>query len=88
MTARRNYDDPEYKRFRINVLKRDKFKCQMCKSNRSLNVHHIMKWSTASSLRYDESNGVTLCRKCHKDITGKESCYINYFNEIVRRNSK
>lgn len=86
--SRRNYDDPEYKKFRVKVLKRDKFTCQMCKSKKKLNVHHVMKWSSAASLRYDESNGITLCYKCHKDITGKESSYVNYFNEIIRRNSK
>lgn len=85
---RRNYDDPEYKKFRTKVLKRDKFTCQMCKSKKRLNVHHIMKWSSAASLRYDESNGITLCYRCHKDITGKESSYVSYFNEIIRRNSK
>ena len=31
---RRNYDDPAYKAFRTEVLKRDKFTCQMCKKKR------------------------------------------------------
>jgi 5-methylcytosine-specific restriction endonuclease McrA len=88
MTAKRNYDDPEYKRFRNKVLKRDKKQCQMCKSKKRLQVHHIMKWSSASSLRYDESNGITLCYCCHKQITGKESSYVEYFSQIVRRNTK
>ena len=82
---RRNYNDPEYKKFRISVLNRDRFKCQMpnCKSRKNLNVHHIQKWSSASSLRYEPSNGITLCNHCHKSITGKEAHYENLFREII-----
>ena len=81
---KRNYDDPDYKKFRIDVLKRDKFKCQMpnCKSKKNLNVHHIQTWSNASSLRYEPSNGITLCKYCHKSITGKEIHYETLFREI------
>jgi 5-methylcytosine-specific restriction endonuclease McrA len=85
---RRNYNDPTYKRFRRDVLKRDKFTCQMCKDRGKrarLNVHHIMKWSSASSLRYDVDNGITLCKKCHDSITGKESHYITYFLALIQR---
>jgi len=53
-----------------------------------LNVHHIMKWSSASSLRYDPDNGITLCKNCHDDVTGHEVAYINYFTEKVRSNKK
>ena len=84
---RRNYDDPAYKSFRKEVLKRDKYTCQMCNNKRRLNVHHIIKWASAASLRFDVSNGITLCNFCHKKITGKESSYINFFTEIVRRNT-
>lgn len=84
---RRDYEDPVYKKFRLSVLKRDKYTCQMCSCKKGLNVHHIIKWALASSLRFDVSNGITLCKSCHKNISGKESSYISYFNEIVRRNS-
>ncbi len=82
---RRNYNDPYYKEFRLQVLKRDKFKCKMpnCNSKYRLNVHHIQKWSGASALRYEPSNGITLCASCHKSITGKESHYENLFRKIV-----
>jgi 5-methylcytosine-specific restriction endonuclease McrA len=82
---KRNYDDPDYKKFRTSVLKRDGFKCQMpnCYNTQSLNVHHIQKWSRASSLRYEPSNGITLCKYCHKSITGKEIHYEVLFREII-----
>jgi len=81
----RNYNDPVYKDFRVRVLKRDKFKCKMpgCSSKRDLQVHHISKWSGASSLRYEVSNGITLCKYCHKSITGKETHYEHLFRELI-----
>ena len=90
-SMRRDYNnDIVYKRFRQTVLKRDKFTCQMCeaKGKRArLQVHHIYKWASASSLRYDEQNGITLCRTCHKSITGKEDHYISYFLSILDKNA-
>lgn len=82
---KRHYSDPVYKKFRLDVLSRDKRKCQMpgCNRKNNLQVHHIKKWSNASSLRYDKSNGITLCSYCHKSITGKECHYENLFRDIV-----
>lgn len=85
---KRDYGDESFKSFRLKVLKRDKFTCQMCnkKGKRArLNVHHIIKWSSASSLRYDENNGITLCSDCHKSITGKETYYASYLLSIIRK---
>tara|TARA_R100000808_G_C2146949_1_gene154862 strand:- start:2071 stop:2337 length:267 start_codon:yes stop_codon:yes gene_type:complete len=83
---RRNFDDPVYKEWRLSVYKRDKFRCQMpgCKSKRQIQAHHIRKWSTASALRYDIDNGITLCRQCHDSISKAEEHYEGLFIEIVR----
>lgn len=85
MPYKRNYDDPQYTQFRKDVLKRDNKKCQMpgCGSTRNLNVHHIQKWSSSASLRYEPSNGITLCRYCHNSIKNKEDHYISVFKEII-----
>lgn len=82
---KRDYLDPAYKQFRIDVLKRDNFKCRMpsCNSTKNLNVHHINPWSKAASLRYDISNGITLCKKCHIFIHGQEHHYSKLFREII-----
>ena len=82
---KRNYDNPAYEDFRKDVLKRDNYKCMMpgCKSKKSLQVHHIKKWSSAFSLRYEVSNGITLCRKCHDSIKTKEIHYEALFTEII-----
>jgi len=82
----RDYNNPVYQRFRKDVLKRDRWKCRMpgCKNKKNLQVHHISRWSGASALRYETSNGITLCKYCHKSVTGKESHYESLFREIIR----
>lgn len=81
---KRNYDDPAYADWRKRIFKRDKH-CQMpgCKSTKQLQAHHIRRWSDAHALRYDLSNGITLCRQCHKSIQNKESHYEALFIEII-----
>lgn len=87
--TKRDFNDPVYKNWRIKVYKRDDFKCQMpgCKSKKRLNAHHIQKWASASALRFDVDNGITLCYWCHKKVTGHESIYQSLFQSIVRKNN-
>jgi len=48
------------------VLKRDNYKCLVCKKvNGRLNAHHIKFWKEHPKLRFDVDNGITLCDKCH-----------------------
>lgn len=81
---KRNYQDPAYADWRKKIFQRDK-KCMMpgCNSKRKLQAHHIKRWADASSLRYDISNGITLCSECHKAIKNKENHYEALFMEIV-----
>ena len=83
---RRNYEDEVYKDWRQKVRRRDKHRCRMpgCKSKRRLQTHHITKWASAASLRFEVDNGITLCFICHKEVTGHEHQYENLFKEIVR----
>lgn len=86
---KRNYDDPVYKEWRRRVYARDKRTCQMpgCGSKKRLQAHHIRRWADAPSLRYDVSNGLTLCAACHRSIAKHEGVYISIFMDIVRKNS-
>lgn len=90
MTSGRNYNDEVYKRARHNVLKRDGKICQMpsCGSKKRLHVHHIQPWSKASTLRFEEDNMITLCKKCHDSIKNIEHVYIGLFTSIVYENNK
>lgn len=57
-----------YRRWRRAVLRRDKFTCQHCgtpRGNGRLHSHHIRPYAEHPELRYDVSNGITLCRACH-----------------------
>jgi hypothetical protein len=50
------------------VYARDSWTCQHCHKKLQRNqivAHHIIKWSHDASLRFDVSNGITLCRSCH-----------------------
>jgi 5-methylcytosine-specific restriction endonuclease McrA len=82
---KRNYDDPAYADWRRKILKRDNKTCKMpgCQSKTRLQVHHIRKWASASALRYELSNGITLCSTCHKSISGKEHHYESLFMELI-----
>ena len=81
----RNFDSPEYKSWRIQVYKRDKFTCQWpgCSCKNKLNAHHIKNWANFPGLRYEVSNGITLCRDHHNAIKGMEEIYAASFLRIV-----
>lgn len=57
----------EYKNWRRAVFERDDFTCQRCKRRGgNLYAHHIKDFATYPELRFDISNGITLCLLCHK----------------------
>ena len=65
---------------------RDSNTCQMCKkTNTQMEVHHIIpkRLNGFNSIH----NLITLCKSCHKKVTGKEEQYINYFQSIVGKKS-
>lgn len=57
----------EYKAWRKAVFDRDKYVCQICGDARggNLNAHHIKPYKDYPDLRYEVSNGITLCEQCH-----------------------
>lgn len=57
----------EYKDWREKVFKRDDFTCQMCGSRKGdKHADHIKPFSLFPELRFDVSNGRTLCKPCHR----------------------
>lgn len=57
----------EYALWRNNVFERDNYTCQCCLDNSggNLQAHHIENFSTNEDLRFEISNGLTMCNTCH-----------------------
>lgn len=83
----RNYDDPQYKKWRKAIARRDGFACQWprCGSNQRLRFHHIRKWVSFPNLRFELDNGLTLCKHHHDLIWGEEELYARMLQGIVSR---
>jgi len=69
----------EFKKWKKEVLERDNHTCRKCgNTNRSnsyvlIHAHHVKPFATFPELRFEISNGLTLCKKCHdKEPKGKE----------------
>ena len=66
----------EYTNWRKRVFDRDNYTCQKCgQIGGTLNAHHIKHYKDYHKLRYELSNGITLCEKCHKELHKKERGY-------------
>lgn len=71
---RGNYD-PEHKEWAKKVKQKDNYRCQICFKSENLESHHLYGYEQVESLRYEISNGITLCVGCHTkmhEIFGKE----------------
>lgn len=57
----------EYRKWKLDVFKKDNFTCQCCGDNSggNLEAHHLENFSDYENLRYDIDNGITLCKDCH-----------------------
>ncbi len=54
----------EFRVWSREIVKRD-MQCLDCGEKEGLQAHHIEGWNDAPELRYDLSNGETLCWRCH-----------------------
>lgn len=63
------YYSREYKQWRLQVFKRDRYTCQQCGTTGKktyLTAHHIKSFAHYPTLRFELGNGQTLCEECHK----------------------
>lgn len=62
-----HYADLRYKLWREAIFERDDYTCQQCKlKGVYIEANHIKSWAHFPELRFELSNGLTLCRECHK----------------------
>jgi hypothetical protein len=50
---------------------------------KNLEVHHIKKYAASARLRTEKFNGITLCKKHHEMVTGKEEVFEGEFFKII-----
>ena len=64
-----NRNCPEYIEFVKKVLARDNYTCQCCgKKQSDIEAHHLDGYNWCVERRTDETNGITLCKTCHKNF--------------------
>jgi hypothetical protein len=83
---KRDFRDPLYKEWRRRIRKRDGFTCKMpgcSRGGKNVQIHHIKRWADYPSLRYEDSNGISLCSFCHKIVTNNEVYYEQLFSNII-----
>ncbi len=65
-----------YKKWRLDVFKRDEFTCVCCdETGKRLHAHHILGFKKYPSMRLEIKNGVTLCKECHIELHRRHKKY-------------
>lgn len=58
---------------KTKIMERDYYECVLCKSKRSLHIHHIIPRQYGGT--HDENNLVTLCARCHGVVETRDIKY-------------
>lgn len=60
--------DGRWQRKRLEIMKRDGFKCKQCGATNDLHVHHLRYFKGRKPWEYSNEDLVTLCGKCHSFV--------------------
>ena len=70
------FGHPLWQRKRLEIMRRDGFKCLFCGDSESqLNVHHCFYVSGRKPWQYSDESLFTLCRPCHSLISDEDPDY-------------
>ena len=85
LVKRQERNDSAYYAWRMEVWKRDNYKCKMLNTDCSGKIvaHHILGWSAFPELRYEVNNGITLCHFHHLRKRNDEMKLSPFFQELV-----
>ena len=73
-----------YNNWRKSVYARDYWTCQHCLIKQKNPVaHHIKTWKEYPELRYEITNGMTLCRPCHKKVHSEMGMTTRFSNKVI-----
>lgn len=75
----------EYKEWRKAVFIRDSYKCKIQNGDcvHEIHAHHILRFSEYPELRYELSNGITLCRNHHPLKRSHEQELVPVFKRLI-----
>ncbi len=84
------YNSAEWKKKRMEIIKRDNYECQWCKAEGAvsarqesmLEVDHIKELEDYPELALDNDNLRTLCKECHNKRHGR----MNYRHNNPKEN--
>lgn len=66
-----NYNHPKWHRKRLEIFKRDNYKCRACGDNKDLQCHHSYYENGKHIWEYPSPSLITLCRECHEEFHAK-----------------
>ena len=85
LIKRQERNDSAYGDWRLQVYKRDNWKCKIDNQDCSGRIiaHHILGWSDFPELRYQINNGITLCQAHHPLKRAEEKQSIPVFTKLI-----
>lgn len=85
LTKKQERNDGAYSEWRRQVWLRDDFKCKIANPDCAgrIEAHHILPWARFENLRYEVSNGITLCHFHHPRKRVDEERLISVFQDLL-----
>ena len=75
----------EYKLWQKAVFEIDNWTCQKCQQRGgNLHAHHIFNFADYPLLRTSIENGITFCKKCHKEFHKKYGRKNNTKEQLIK----
>jgi len=74
-----DYESPKWQKRRLEILKKNGFKCNFCNSEeKQLHVHHIVYQHKRKIWEYEDHQLLVLCNDCHKKLHKN----LNFMNAV------